>query len=110
MVQNMRKSRFLDWRWWFGLKPKFAIQPPLKRYSITIVVPAYNEEASIGATIDNLKQQTVEIDEIIVVDDCSSDRTSEMSLEKGVTVVRTHENQGTKAMAQNYVIPQISSD
>lgn len=106
----MRKSRLLDWRWWFGLRPKFATQPPLKKYTITIVVPAYNEEDSIGATIDNLKQQTVPIEEIIVVDDCSSDRTGEISREKGVTVVRTHQNQGTKAMAQNYVIPQIESD
>lgn len=108
--ENMSRSRLFNWRWWLGLKPKFATLPPQSQYSISIVVPAYNEEDSIGATIDNLKQQTVAIFEIIVVDDCSSDRTSEIAREKGVTVVRTHENQGTKAMAQNYVIPQIMSD
>jgi len=106
----MRKSCLLDWRWWLGIKPKFATLLPQSQYSITIVVPAFNEEASIGATIDNLKEQTVPIEKIIVVDDCSSDRTSEISLKKGATVVRTHQNQGTKAMAQNYVIPQIVSD
>ncbi|MFA6284920.1 MAG: glycosyltransferase family 2 protein [Parcubacteria group bacterium] len=106
----MRLSRLLDWRWWFGLRPKFAIEPPVAKYSITIVVPAYNEEDSIGATISNLKLQTVPIEEIIVVDDCSSDGTGEISREMGVTVIRTHKNQGSKAMAQNYVIPQIVSD
>ena len=101
--------RLLDWRWWLGLKPKFALRPP-KKYSITVVIPAYNERRSIAATIESVKRQSVKIDEIIVVDDCSTDITGKIAKIKGATVIRTPKNQGTKAMAQNYVIPMITTD
>lgn len=101
--------RLFDLRWWFGLKPKFFYEP-MKKYSISVVIPAYNEEKSIASTIKSIKDQTVKIDKIIVVDDCSSDRTGEIAVAAGAEVVRTLQNQGTKAMAQNYVLPLIDTD
>ncbi|MEW6052548.1 MAG: glycosyltransferase family 2 protein [Nitrospirota bacterium] len=100
----------VNWRRLFGLKPKILAGPPCRQYTITVVIPAYNEERNISDTIDSIRSQSVYIDEIIVVDDCSTDRTGEIALEKGVRVVRTHQNQGTKAMAQNYVINDIHTD
>ncbi len=66
--------------------------------SVSIVIPAYNEEQSIESTLVELKavmnQQDVEY-EIIVVDDGSTDRTADLvRLHQGVRVVRHHTNRG----------------
>ncbi|MBD0860963.1 glycosyltransferase family 2 protein [Gordonia sp. zg691] len=44
--------------------------------TLSVVVPAYNEEATIGACLDRLVNQTRPIDEIIVVDNASDDGTA----------------------------------
>lgn len=54
---------------------------------ITIVIPAYNEERVIGATIDEVSQylEARGLDyEIIIVSDGSTDRTMEIALKKSV--------------------------
>jgi len=102
-LSNAKNWRVFNWRWWLGIKPKFVKENP-KRYTISVIIPAYNEEESIEKTIKSIQRQTVLVDEIIVVDDCSSDGTNEIASKMGVTVVRTEENQGTKARAQQYVI------
>lgn len=43
---------------------------------LTVVVPAFNEEERIGRCLDHLLNQTRPIDEIIVVDNASTDRTA----------------------------------
>ena len=45
---------------------------------ISIIIPAYNEENKIKDTLESIKD-IIEIDEIIVVDDGSSDKTSEVA-------------------------------
>ncbi len=57
--------------------------------SITVITPAYNEEACIRGCLDALTGQDYprELLEIIVVDDHSTDRTREIALEYGVTVI-----------------------
>ena len=45
---------------------------------ISVVMPAYNGEALIGATLDALAQQTFGDFEVIVVDDCSQDGTRDL--------------------------------
>lgn len=103
-------------RWWLGLKPKMVAEPLKFNYTISVVIPAYNEEKSIARTIYSVISQTAEIEEIIVIDDCSTDRTSEVAkkageiVKKKVTVVKTPKNTGTKARAQNYVLPLIKTD
>lgn len=42
---------------------------------LAVMVPAYNEAASIGDTILSLQRQTLPPQEIIVIDDCSTDDT-----------------------------------
>ena len=46
---------------------------------VYIVIPAYNEEQHIEATLKSLALQTVKADKIIVVNDNSSDRTEELA-------------------------------
>jgi cellulose synthase/poly-beta-1,6-N-acetylglucosamine synthase-like glycosyltransferase len=100
----------MTWRWLFGLKLKELTCQPYRKYTITVVIPAYNEEKSIVNTINSIKNQSVAVDSIIVVDDCSTDKTNEVAASQGVKVVQTNKNQGTKAMAQNYVIDMIETD
>lgn len=62
---------------------------------ISVVMPAYNEANSIGNVIANCKTFS---DEIIVVDDGSTDDTSEIAEKSGVVVIRNEKNLGvTKA-------------
>ncbi len=70
---------------------------------VSILIPAYNAEDTIGYTIQSAVAQTWQCKEIIVVDDGSSDRTAEIArrfASKGVTVV-SKDNQGLSA-AVNY--------
>ena len=55
--------------------------------SILIIIPAYNEEKMVGKVIDDLKKAGFE--NIIVIDDGSSDKTGEVSKKAGA-IVLTH--------------------
>lgn len=62
---------------------------------ISIVIPAYNEEAVIGRILDELQPQ--QYHEIIVVDDGSRDETVQVALAHGAKVVRHPYNIGNGA-------------
>jgi cellulose synthase/poly-beta-1,6-N-acetylglucosamine synthase-like glycosyltransferase len=80
-------------RGWFE-KPRAA--------HIAALIPAHNEEASIGATIRALQAQTRRPDEIIVVSDNSTDATADVArLFPEVTVVETEGNTHRKSGALN---------
>ena len=76
---------------------------------LTVMIPAYNEAESIVDTVRSIQNQTIPPDEIIVIDDCSSDNTSELAAGAGATVLRLPKNSGTKAGAQNYALAQIQT-
>lgn len=64
---------------------------------VIIQIPCYNEEATLPSTVRDLPRDLPGIDEIeiLVVDDGSCDRTSEMADELGVDhIVRLKQNQG----------------
>ncbi len=64
---------------------------------VSVIIPAYNEAHSIGYTIEELREGLEELGlayEIIVVDDGSSDETSEAASEHGCRVIRHRANRG----------------
>jgi len=63
---------------------------------ISIVIPAYNVESTIGACLDALIAQATPDTEIIVVDDGSTDTTRAVAEAKGVCVI-TQANRGAAA-------------
>lgn len=79
---------------------------------ISLLIPCYNEERSIRKSALSWLSQTRPADEIIVVDDCSRDRTAEILEEfKGrITVVRTPKNSGNKSSAQEYGLQFVTGD
>jgi len=54
---------------------------------ITVIIPAHNEEASIGAVLDDIPSW---VDECIVVDNRSHDKTRVIALAHGAHVVPEH--------------------
>jgi glycosyltransferase involved in cell wall biosynthesis len=59
---------------------------------ITIVFPAYNAERTLEKTYQALDRQVV--DDIILVDDCSQDRTVEIARHLGLHVICHEQNMG----------------
>ncbi|MFF5964180.1 glycosyltransferase [Streptomyces collinus] len=62
---------------------------------VTVLVPAYNEEAGIGATLRSLLDSTHRQLQVVVIDDGSSDRTADIA-----------ENMGD---ARVEVVPQVNA-
>jgi glycosyltransferase involved in cell wall biosynthesis len=60
---------------------------------ISVVIPAYNEEAYLGTCLDSLMQQEVKPDEIIVVNNNSTDKTVAVAKKYPVRIV-TEKEQG----------------
>ena len=54
---------------------------------VSVLIPARNEEANLPHLLHSLRIQTVQPFEVIVIDDCSEDRTREIAESFGVTVV-----------------------
>ncbi|HYF50013.1 MAG TPA: glycosyltransferase family 2 protein [Planctomycetota bacterium] len=88
---------------------------------ITVVVPAYNAARYIDETLATIFAQTLQPDEIIVVDDCSKDDTVERVRRYGnrIRLIRcsrnsggcgTPRNIGIDAAKTNYIVPFDSDD
>lgn len=60
---------------------------------VSVVIPAYNEEAYIGACLESLMQQEVKADEIILVNNNSTDGTAKIAKRYPVRVIN-EKNQG----------------
>jgi glycosyltransferase involved in cell wall biosynthesis len=68
-----------------------------ERATLTVIVPAYNEEETILRVIERVREVPFSL-QIIVVDDCSSDRTAELVQDlPDVELLRHTRNQGKGA-------------
>jgi glycosyltransferase involved in cell wall biosynthesis len=66
--------------------------PPRRNYKVIAVLPAYNAERTLAATLADMPAGCV--DEVILVDDGSTDRTVEVAREMGLTVLVHERNKG----------------
>lgn len=65
--------------------------PPLPRAAVAALIPAYNEERTIGAVVAEARRH---VDLVIVVDDGSTDKTAEEAEKNGAVVIRHPQNTG----------------
>src|SRR5688572_11779886 len=77
---------------------------------VTVIVPAFNEAATLADTLLSLRQQSIPIAEVIVVDDCSTDGTAAIARAHGATVLRPPSNTGSKAGAQTFALPRVITE
>lgn len=52
------------------------MRPEASRVSLSVIVPARNAETFIGSALRSIARQSVKVDEVIAIDDGSSDATS----------------------------------
>jgi poly-beta-1,6-N-acetyl-D-glucosamine synthase len=78
--------------------------------AVTAIVPAYNEADHISETIGSLLRQTLPPQEIIVVDDCSTDATGDIAASLGVKVIRPPSNTGSKGGAQTFGLSFVATE
>lgn len=71
----------------------------MQKDSISVIVPAYNEEKNIGSVIKDLnKLRKIYNIQIIVIDDASVDNTSQIAKKSGADIVVSHKkNKGKGA-------------
>lgn len=65
---------------------------------ILVAMPAYNEEKYIGSLVTKARQYA---DEVLIIDDGSTDDTSEIARLAGATVIQHKENKGYGAAIQS---------
>ena len=68
--------------------------------SVTVVIPAFNEAAAIGAVVESLRG-AANWREMIVVDDGSTDQTADVARRAGAKVVRHPYNMGNGASVKS---------
>jgi glycosyltransferase involved in cell wall biosynthesis len=65
---------------------------PERTHKVIAVMPAYNAETTLAATLADMPVGSV--DEVILVDDGSKDRTVQIAREMGLTVIQHPKNRG----------------
>lgn len=75
--------------------------------TITVLLPAHNEEASLPGTLDSLFSQSHPPERVIVVADNCTDGTERIAAERGVEVMPNVGNSDKKAGALNQVLSRI---
>ncbi|WP_344258210.1 glucosyl-3-phosphoglycerate synthase [Streptomyces sodiiphilus] len=93
-------KRWLDRRSWAAADRPLPDLLAAKRAagpagSISVVLPALNEEATVGTIVEKLRRELMDavplIDELMVIDSGSTDRTSEVAAAAGAKVVHRDE-------------------
>lgn len=72
--------------------------------TITVLVPAHNEEDCIADALDAVARQTVAVHEVVVVADNCTDRTAGIARAHGATVFETEGNRHRKAGGLNQAL------
>jgi biofilm PGA synthesis N-glycosyltransferase PgaC len=76
---------------------------------LTVIIPAYNEAASVADTVRSVLEQTTPPARVVVVDDGSTDDTGALARAAGAEVIRPLLNTGSKAGAQNLALELVTT-
>src|SRR5919206_2536406 len=79
--------------------PRDEVMAQVAEFKRLAIVPAYNEEASVGRVIDEIRAVDPDFD-IAVVDDGSTDRTAGVAADRGAHVIRLPFNLGLGGAVQ----------
>lgn len=84
----------------------------MSKVTIAILIPAHNEEKMIASCVSSCLAQTRPADQIIVVNDGSTDGTAKILASFGdrITVITTEKATGNKSRAQEIGIKAITAD
>ncbi len=63
--------------------------------NVTVVMPVRNRAATLQRALDSITAQTVQPDEVVVVDDASSDESARIARDFGATVIVNSAQQGS---------------
>ena len=76
--------------------------------TVTVVIPAHNEEVGIAASVASIRTQTYPLSRILVVDDGSTYATASEAIAAGAEVLAAPG--GSKARAQNLALATVDTD
>lgn len=76
--------------------------------SVIVLIPAYNEEQYIQDTVKAVKS-CGKVDQVVVINDCSKDNTSQLAKEAGACVIDLEHNLG-KGGALNFGIKSVKAE
>jgi cellulose synthase/poly-beta-1,6-N-acetylglucosamine synthase-like glycosyltransferase len=70
--------------------PRSPVQTP----RIAVLIPAYNEEKTLGKTLESVISTGIPPEDIYVIDDCSTDQTFTVALAYDVQLIQNKKNLG----------------
>lgn len=88
-------------------RPAHAVYEQALSSEVVVIVPAWNEEATISATVASIRQQTVPVDGIVVVVNNTTDNTAAVAQAAGAEVLIMSSNKHKKAGAINYALTAL---
>lgn len=84
---------------------------------VSLYIPCYNVERFVSRCIDGVLAQSYPADEILIIDDGSTDRTIELAKKYPVTIIRHPQNRGLAAArntglrnARNELVASLDAD
>ena len=78
--------------------------------TVSVIIPAYNAAGTLARAVESVLAQTRPVDEIVVVDDGSTDRTAEVARQFGPPVRYVRQENAGASSARNRGIAEATGD